>query len=92
MTQPGAGWRPTTLTEVETAISNGLLDENHFLDLKRELRTGNSANKEIAKDIAAFAIDGGLLLIGVDEGPPVTVTPVSLNGLAERVSKSDLRQ
>jgi hypothetical protein len=78
------------LAQVDEAIRNGLLEENHFLDLKRELRAGTSANRDIAKDIAAFAIHGGLLLIGVDEGPPVTVTPVSLNGLAERMEQIGL--
>jgi hypothetical protein len=78
------------LEEVEIAINNGLVEENHFLDLKRELRSGSSANRDIAKDIAAFAIDGGLILIGVDEGPPVSVTAVSLSGLAERVEQIGL--
>ncbi|ASL14717.1 AlbA family DNA-binding domain-containing protein [Mycobacterium intracellulare] len=90
MTSPGAGWRPTTLEEVETAIKNGLVEENHFLDLKRELTSAQSATKDIAKDIAAFAIDGGLILIGVDEGPPVTINPVRLSGLAERVEQIGL--
>jgi hypothetical protein len=80
MTQPGVGWRPTTLEQVETAINNGLVEETHFLDLKRELNPGTSANKDIAKDIAAFAIDSGLVLIGVDEGPPVSINPIPLNG------------
>ena len=88
MTQPSARWRPTTLQELETAINNALIEENHFLDLKRELKSGASANREIAKDIAAFAIDGGVILIGVDEGPPVSVNPISLSGLAERVDRS----
>ena len=90
MTQPGAVWRPTTLIEVETAIKNGLVEENHFLDLKRELTGGTSATKEIAKDIAAFADEGGLILIGVDEGPPVSINPIPLDGLAERVEQIGL--
>lgn len=90
MTQPGAGWRPTSLEQVQAAINNGLLEESHFLDLKRELSSAQSATRDIAKDIAAFAIDGGLILIGVDEGPPVTINPISLNGLAERVEQIGL--
>jgi hypothetical protein len=90
MTQPGAGWRPTTLAEIDAAINSGLFDENHFLDFKRELGPGSGAKKDIAKDIAAFAIDGGLLLIGVDEGPPAAVTLTPLNGLAERVEQIGL--
>lgn len=90
MGRPSSGWQPTTLEEVETAIKNGLLEESHFLDLKRELSAAQSATRDIAKDIAAFAIDGGLILIGVDEGPPVSVTPIPLNGLAERVEQIGL--
>lgn len=90
MTNPGAGWRPTTLEEVEAAIKNGLIDETHFLDFKRELKPGQSANKDIAKDIASFAVDGGVILIGVDEGPPITISPVLLNGLAERIEQIGL--
>jgi hypothetical protein len=90
MTEPGAGWRPTSLEQVQTAINNGLLEESHFLDLKRELSSAQSATRDIAKDVAAFAIDGGLILIGVDEGPPVTINPISLNGLAERVEQIGL--
>jgi hypothetical protein len=90
MTQPGAGWRPKTLEEVESAIKNGLVEENHFLDLKRELSSAQSATRDIAKDIAAFAIDGGLILIGVDEGPPAALNPIALDGLAERVEQIGL--
>jgi hypothetical protein len=78
------------LEEVESAIKNGVIDETHFLDFKRELKPGQSANKDIAKDIASFAVDGGVILIGVDEGPPLAVSPVSLNGLAERIEQIGL--
>lgn len=78
------------MAEVETAIDNGLAEENHFLDLKRELTDGAGATREIAKDIAAFAIDSGFILIAVDEGPPVSITPVPLGGLAERVEQIGL--
>ncbi len=89
MTQPRR-WRPTTLQELGEAINNGLIEENHFLDFKRELKSGQSANRDIARDIAAFAIDGGVILIGVDEGPPVSVNPIPLKGLAERVEQIGL--
>ncbi|WP_156747445.1 helix-turn-helix domain-containing protein [Mycobacterium sp. E2462] len=89
MTQPGR-WRPATLQELSEAINNGLIEENHFLDFKRVLRSGQSANRDIARDIAAFAIDGGVILIGVDEGPPVSINPIPLKGLAERVEQIGL--
>jgi hypothetical protein len=62
--------------------------ETHVLELKRELPPGSdSANKELARDLASLAIDGGLLIIGVDEDKDYAVTPVPLDGLAERVEQ-----
>ena len=75
-------------------VHNAILIENQKLDLKRELTGGQSGNKEVAKDIAAFSVHGGLIIIGVDEGKPGTV-PMSLNavdlsGLSERVEQVGL--
>jgi len=62
--------------------------ETHVLDIKRELPPGSeSANKELARDLASLAIDGGLLIIGVDEDKDYALTPVPLEGLAERVEQ-----
>lgn len=77
-----------TEEDLESLAQNGLLEETHWLDLKRELGTGNSANKELAKDIAAFALDGGTILIGVDEDTsPPRLWPVPLAGLPERIEQ-----
>lgn len=77
-----------TEEDLERLAQNGLLEENHWLDLKRELGAGNSSNKELAKDIAAFALDGGMILIGVDEDTsPPRLWPVPLAGLAERIEQ-----
>jgi hypothetical protein len=62
--------------------------ETHRLELKRELPPGSdSSNKELARDLASLAIDGGLLIIGVDEDKNYALTPVPLEGLAERVEQ-----
>lgn len=92
MTTPA--WPPTTEADLDLAMRNGILIENQKLDLKRELTGGQSGNKEVAKDIAAFSVHGGLIIIGVDEGKPGTV-PMSLNavdlgGLSERVEQVGL--
>jgi hypothetical protein len=61
---------------------------SRYLDLKRELAPGDSGKKGLAKDIAAFALDGGTILIGVDgEVSPPALTPVELGGLAEKVEQ-----
>jgi len=66
-----------------------LLEESHYLDLKRELGSTRSANKELARDLASFAIDGGTLLVGVAEGDDgaLHVAPVELEGLPERIEQ-----
>ena len=75
-------WSPRTEAELQACADNGLLEETHWLDLKRELESGNSANKKLACDIAAFALDGGTILIGVDEDTsPPSLWPVPLDGL-----------
>jgi hypothetical protein len=54
------------------------------------LPPGRGANKELAKDLAQFAIDGGVLVIGVDDNDKAIapkLTPVDLNGLKERVDQ-----
>ncbi len=74
------------LAETEEQLSQlgleGLLTEDHHIELKRELGKGPSANKELARDLASFAIDGGAIYIGVAEGEPGTPTlhPVELTG------------
>ena len=77
-----------TEDELQRLALNGLLEETHWLDLKRELGSGNAANKDLAKDIAAFALDGGTILIGVDEDTsPPGLWPVPIHGLAERIEQ-----
>lgn len=81
-------WDPRTEDEISRRAANGLLEETHHLDIKRELESGNSANRKLANDIAAFALDGGTILIGVDEGTsPPSLWPVPLDGLAERIEQ-----
>jgi len=84
-------WPPLTEEALAQAAANGMLEENHHLDLKRELKGGDSGNREIAKDIAAFSEDGGLIVIGVDESTkPPSLTPVPLANLPERIEQVGL--
>jgi hypothetical protein len=85
-TQPN--WPPLTEAALTQAAANGTLEETHYLDIKRELKGGDSGNREIAKDIAAFSEDGGTIIIGVDEDEkPPSLTPVPLANLAERIEQ-----
>jgi hypothetical protein len=79
-----AMWVPASAAEIEQAVTNRALDENAYFDAKREL----GKNKELAKDVAAMANNGGVFIYGVDEdecGRPTVLAPVALTGLRERV-------
>lgn len=82
-------WTPETIDALKAAVQNGVLVEGHQLDFKREIPVGAVGNKSLAKDLAAFAIDGGRIIIGVAENRDAahTVRPVPLAGLKERVDQ-----
>ncbi|MEU7525464.1 ATP-binding protein [Saccharothrix sp. NPDC042600] len=83
-------WRPATWADVKEAASGGLLDESHWVDLKQELPAGKAtANTDVAKDLASLAVDGGLLVIGVEDHKSHAgkVLGVELAGLADRVDQ-----
>ncbi|SFA62468.1 Putative DNA-binding domain-containing protein [Rhodococcoides kroppenstedtii] len=82
-------WVPTTEAELQSAANNGTLEESHYLDLKQELKPGQSGNKDLAKDIAAFSIDGGVIVFGVaeNEGASPSLHAIDTAGLSERVEQ-----
>ena len=53
--------------DLVSAAAGGLLDESHWMELKREIPRTKGSNVELARDLASFAVDGGVLVIGVDE-------------------------
>ncbi|MFC6008060.1 ATP-binding protein [Angustibacter luteus] len=60
------------------------------MDVKREVGDSNGPRRELARDLAGFAIDGGALLIGVAEDTDtgtLTPSPVPLVGQAERIEQ-----
>lgn len=74
-----------TEADLTAAAESRQAEEGDHLELKRELPLGDRGNREIAKDLAAMALGGGVILVGVDEGPPPALTPISLAGQRERV-------
>ena len=66
MTTPSY-WRPRSEGDIQRAIDDALLSETHCLDCKRETGATTGERRETARDLASFAIDGGALLIGIDE-------------------------
>ncbi|MEU3670930.1 AlbA family DNA-binding domain-containing protein [Streptomyces virginiae] len=84
------GWSPRTEADLQAAIDGGLLEESHHLDLKKSLTATKSDNKELARDIASFAVDGGTLIIGLGEDKEnrtFYLAPQPLKGLAEKVEQ-----
>ena len=78
-------WIPKTEEEIVVMVTSGTLRETETFDAKRELPKNS---KELAKDVAAMATEGGVLLYGVDEddqGRPTILAPISLAGARERV-------
>jgi hypothetical protein len=86
VTAPNA-WPPRTEEQLQRAADDGLLVESHTLYLKRQL---GSDNKKTAADLAAFSVDGGIIIVGVDETEPPTLNALNLKGLGERVEQIGL--
>ena len=81
-------WTFSTWADIVDAAAGGLLDESHWVDLKQELPAGKRThNTELAKDLASLAVDGGLLVVGIedDNSRAGKVCGVELANLADRV-------
>ena len=87
-------WAPNSEAEIQLAIDEGGLVENASLDVKRSTGHSDSERRDTAKDLAAFGLFGGALLIGVSEnkapaGGPSTfsLAPQPLQGLSEKLEQ-----
>lgn len=83
-------WYPTSEKEIKEAIEGGVLRETHYFDVKREIGSKDCDPKNIARHGASLAIDGGALLIGVEElkeDRTWRLTPQQLDGLPERAEQ-----
>ncbi|MFI5728349.1 helix-turn-helix domain-containing protein [Streptomyces cyaneofuscatus] len=86
-------WVPRTEDDLQAAIDGGLFEENHHLDLKKAPDTKRD-NRELARDLASFAIDGGTLIIGVQENKDsrtFELSPSRSTGSRRRSSRSPAR-
>lgn len=82
-------WMPTSEAELQAAIDGGLFEESHYLDLKK-VPSSKSDNKELARDLSSFAIDGGTLIIGVAENKESRtfhLDPQPLKGMPEKIEQ-----
>lgn len=81
-------WIPETENDLQRAIDDDLMDETHYLELKRTLEPGRGKNKEFARDVVALSVDGGTLIFGIDEATKdvkATLNPVMLERFIERL-------
>lgn len=54
-----------TEADLLTAVQSPEAEEADHLELKRELPPGDAGTREIGKDLAAMALGGGVILVGV---------------------------
>ncbi|QKW36246.1 ATP-binding protein [Actinomadura sp. NAK00032] len=82
-------WTPQCEADLQTALDGGLIGESHYIDLK-EVPSSKGGNKESARDMASFALDGGTLIVGIAEDKEnrvFTLSPQPLKGLAEKMEQ-----
>jgi hypothetical protein len=82
-------WIPGSVEELEAAVRDGSLEEGSQLDFKEALPS-KSGNPDIAVDVSAMTVDGGVLVYGVGEDEnkrPTRLTPIELAGSPERIDQ-----
>jgi hypothetical protein len=78
-------WVPANELDLIQSVTSGSIEESPIFDAKREIPANN---REIAKDIAAMANDGGVIIYGIGEdenGRLTNLNPIALNGRSERI-------
>lgn len=82
-------WIPRTEAEIRQAIEAGTVRETATLDAKAALPP-KGKNKDLARDLCAMTVDGGVLLYGLggdDPTRPNALLPFDLAGAAERIDQ-----
>ncbi|MCZ2849023.1 AlbA family DNA-binding domain-containing protein [Modestobacter sp. VKM Ac-2978] len=79
-----------TWDDVVAAAAAGVLDENHWVELKQAVPAANKpANLELARDLASLSVDGGVFIVGVEDagGAAGAVVGTPLEGLRTRITQ-----
>src|SRR3954451_22974890 len=82
-------WIPRAEAELKQALQNGTLRETATFEAKSELPPPGK-NRDLAKDICAVTVDGGVIVYGLggaDPTRPNELTPVNLAGAPERIDQ-----
>jgi hypothetical protein len=84
-------WMPKTADELIQALGDGTLPhESAYYEYKQQL-PHSTKNSDIAVDVSAMTVDGGVIIYGVAEDKAkVTFTPhpIDLAGLQDRISNT----
>ncbi|MBX3311059.1 MAG: ATP-binding protein [Cryobacterium sp.] len=85
-------WLPSTEADILSAIAAGVIGESQHLDVKLTYAAQDpNVNTKLAQDLAAFAVDGGAILVGVrQDGETFAAEPqplADIDALAERISQ-----
>jgi hypothetical protein len=75
---------------LQAAIDGGLIEETHYLDAKAAAGSTKGDNRELARDLASLAVDGGTLLYGIQEDKAngrFSLAPLLLSGLSEKIEQ-----
>lgn len=78
-------WSKINAAQIKLLITGGDIVETSAFDVKEDW---GMRPEDLAKDIAAMANDGGVIVVGIRESrdsQPASETPVSLTGAKERV-------
>ena len=76
--------RPETIDDLSSHLDSGELRETRSLEFKREF----PSNRSLAKQLAGFAVEGGVLVIGVaEDASGFQIAPFNCEGARERVEQ-----
>ncbi|OZE92965.1 hypothetical protein CH299_29090 [Rhodococcus sp. 14-2686-1-2] len=82
---------PVTWDEICVAAASGVLNEGRWVELKKDIPAkGAGANRELAKDLASLSVDGGTLIVGIEEasaGVAGSVVGADLASLQIRINQ-----
>lgn len=79
-----------TWDELRSAAAAGVLDETQWVELKQAVPAASKeANRELARDLASLSVDGGVLVIGIEDADRAAgaVVGAKLEGLATRIDQ-----
>jgi Schlafen, AlbA_2 len=84
-------WTPHTAEELITALGDGTLPhESAYYEYKQALPAPNKSS-DIAIDVSAMTVDGGLIIYGIAEDKATATfheSPIALSGAQERISNT----